>query len=692
MSEKIRWVSTHCSRMDHGGCTLLVGAKGNRIVKIKGAVDGFLNKGYVCPKGLHSADRLNHPDRLKHPLKRVGPRGSNQWQRIGWSEALDLVADNLQKIKQTHGARSVVFGQGMPKGLEHFFLIRLANLFGSPNVIAVQDVCHAPREVAGLHTCGFYPVADFHHPTQLALVWGSNPTNTNEEGEICSLLLQRLREGTELIVVDPRRTGLAKRAKFWLPIRPGTDSALALAFLNVIIEEELYDKEFVTQWTQGFDPLAEQTRNFTPQKTADITWVDPELIRAAARAYSRSKPAALQWGNAIEQNHRCFDTTRALVCLMAICGNLDVAGGNIQPTEPRIIRLGELVQAERLPSKPKEMLHVFHGTIPRLMSVPPAYFRKAILEGFPYPVKAAYLQGTNPLITYADSPLTYQALQALEFLVVADIFMTPTALLADLVLPAATTFEFNDIGHCGLGHGFILARPKVVNPPEECWPDIKILNEIGKRISSPNDWFEDYEELLNEILKPGELTWEQFVEKGHLQGADQFRKYLKNGFKTPSTKVELALSKASELRVSSLPDFPDLPEDDPEYPLVLTSCKSRFYLHSSYRWIEGLRKERPFPKVEIHPQTAAPLGIHQGDEVVISTPRGSIVQIAHLTEDLHPRVVNAAYGWWFPEQGPQDLYNWKKSNYNMLTSVDGLGKEFGTPDLKGINCRIQRKE
>jgi anaerobic selenocysteine-containing dehydrogenase len=654
-------------------------------------VDGFLNKGYVCPKGLHSADRLNHPDRLKHPLKRLGPRGSNQWQRIGWPEALDLVADNLLKIKQTHGARSVVFGQGMPKGLEHFSLIRLANLFGSPNVIAVQDVCHAPREIAGLHTCGFYPVADFHHPTQLALIWGSNVTSTNEEGEICSLLLQQLGEGTELIVVDPRRTGLAKRAKFWLPIRPGTDSALALAFLNVIIAEQLYDKEFVTQWTHGFDSLAQQARAFSPEKTTDSTWVDPELVRAAARAYSRAKPAALQWGNAIEQNHRCFDATRALVCLMAICGNLDVAGGNIQPTEPRFIRLGELVQAERLPSKQKEMLHVFHGTIPRLLSVPPAYFRKAILEGFPYPVKAAYLQGTNPLITYADSPLTYRALQALEFLVVADIFMTPTALLADLVLPAATSFEFNDIGHCGLGHGFILARPKVVDPPEECWPDIKILNEIGKRVSSPNDWFEDYEELLNEILRPGGLTWEQFAEKSHLQGADQFQKYLKNGFKTPSTKVELALSKAAELGVAGLPDFADLPADDPEYPLVLTSCKSRFYLHSSYRWIQGLRKERPFPKVEIHPQTAAPLGIHEGDEVVIGTPRGSIVQIAHLTPDLHPRVVNAAYGWWFPESGPQDLYNWQKSNYNMLTSVEGLGKEFGTPDLKGLNCRIQRK-
>jgi anaerobic selenocysteine-containing dehydrogenase len=669
-----------------------VGVRDNRIVKIKGDPDGFLNKGYVCPKGLHSADRLTHPERLKHPLKRVGPRGANQWQRISWPEAIEIIGENLLKIKQSYGARSVVFCQGMPKGLEHFSLIRLANCFGSPNVIAVQDVCHAPREVAGLHTCGFYPVADFHHPTRLALVWGSNVTSTNEEGGICSLLLHRIQEGTRLIVVDPRRTHLARKAESWLPLRPGTDSALALAFLNVVIEEELYDQNFVKLWTHGFEQLADHVKDFTPEKVADITWVDPELIRTGARAYARAKPAAIQWGNAIEQNHRCFHTTRALVCLMAICGNLDVAGGNIQANDPRIIRMAELVRAEQLPSKQKEMLHVYHGAIPRLMSVPPAHFRKAVLEGFPYPVKAAYMQCTNPLITYAESPLTYKALQSLDFLAVSDIFMTPTALLADLVLPAATSFEFNDIGHCGLGHGFILARPKVVDPPDECWPDIKILNEIGKRITSPADWFDDYEELLDEILKPGGLPYAPFIEKGHLQGADQFRKYLKNGFKTPSTKVELVLSRAPEFQVSPLPDFPDPPRDDPRYPLVLTSCKSRFYLHSSYRWLQGLRKERPYPKVEIHPQTATHYGLREGDEVTITTLKGSITQIAHLTEDIHPRVINAAYGWWFPEDGPEELYHWQKSNYNMLTSADILGKEFGTPDLKGINCRIQRKE
>ncbi|HNT57931.1 MAG TPA: molybdopterin-dependent oxidoreductase, partial [Syntrophales bacterium] len=317
--DEITWVRTHCARMDHGGCALLVGVdrKENRIVQVKGDPEGFLNKGYVCPKGIISPDRLNHPDRLKTPLKRVGERGGGKWTPLSWDDALAETADAFNRIRDAHGARAVAFGVGMPKGLEHFVLIRLANLFGSPNVVASQDVCHAPREITGIHTCGFYPVADFHHPSRLAVLWGSNITSTNEEGEICSLFLKQLKEGMDLIVVDPRETDLAKKATHWLPLRPGTDHALALAFLNVIIEENLYDRDFVEKWTHGFEDLADHVRQYTPEKMADVTWVPAERIREAARLYGRTRPAVIQWGNPIEHNIHTFDITRALICLMA---------------------------------------------------------------------------------------------------------------------------------------------------------------------------------------------------------------------------------------------------------------------------------------------------------------------------------------------------------------------------------------
>jgi anaerobic selenocysteine-containing dehydrogenase len=677
--------------MDHGGCALLVGVKDNRIEAVQGDPDGFLNKGYICVKGKASPDRLTHPDRLVHPLKRVGKKGAGKWERISWPEALSSIADNLLKTKEQYGARGVAFGVGMPKGLDHFILIRLANLFGSPNVIASQDVCHAPREITGIHTCGFYPVADFHHKSKLALLWGSNITSTNEEGEICSMFLSQIEEGMELIVVDPRRIDLVKKAKLWLPLRPGTDAALALGLLHVIIEEGLYDREFTEKWTSGFPELARHVQTYTPEKVSQITWVESGLIREAARLYARSKPAVLQWGNPIEHNTHTFDTARALINLMAICGNLAVPGGNVEAHDPKIIGLGPLVRADLIPTKAKEMISAHHRVIPRLMTIAPAFFRKAILEDIPYPVRAAYMMCCNPMLSYADSRQTHAALSKLDFLAVADLFMTPSAALADIVLPVASHFEIDDIGHLGLGHGYILARPRVVDPPEECWPDMKIMNELGKLMTPAQYWYDDYRQFLEDVVQPGGLTYSQFCEKGYLRGPDRFRKYEEKGFATPTGKVELMLSTAEKFKLSPLPEYHGLPdEEDQEYPLILTSAKSRYYLHSSYRWLEKLRRLRPHPQVEIHPATARQYNIQEGDDVVLETRHGKIIQKAHLTETIDPRVLCAAHGWWFPEGNPETQYEWEKSNFNMLTSSKKLGREFGTPDLKGLGCRIYK--
>lgn len=692
MGDDIRWVRTHCARMDHGGCALLVGVKDGTIVQVKGDPDGYLNKGYICPKGIVSPDRLTHPGRLLHPLKRAGKRGEGKWRRITWDEALREIADNLLAIKETYGPKGVAFGVGMPKGLEHFVLIRLANIFGSPNVVGSQDVCHVPREITGIHTCGFYPVADFHHTSKLVVLWGSNITSTNEEGEICSLLLEQIKNGTELIIIDPRRIDLDGKSKLWLQIRPGTDGALALGLLNVIISDGLYDKEFVENWTVGFAGLADHVKEFTPEKVSEITWVAPDLIREAARCYAAAKPAAIQWGNPLEHTIFTFDTVRSLICLMAVTGNLDVPGGNVEAHDPDIIGLGEFVRSDLIPDKRKEMVSAYHRIIPRMMTVAPAYFRKAVLEGNPYQIKGFYAMCSNPMLSYADSMQTYEALMKLDFIAIADIFMTPTAALADVVLPAATHFEFDDIGHLGIGHGYILARPKIVDPPPECWPDIKIMNELGKLISPPELWHEDYHNFLEDVLKPAGITYDQFAEKGYLKGPDRFMSYREKGFKTPTGKMELALSTAEKFKLAALPRYMGLPDaDDADYPLVLTSAKSRYYLHSSYRWLEKLRKARPCPRVEIHPETAQKFGIGNGDKVVIETKHGRIIQIAHLTEGIEHRVVSAAHGWWFPEGEPETQFDWGSSNFNMLTSTGKLGREFGTPNLKGIPCRISRK-
>ena len=690
MDESLSWFRTHCARMDHGGCMLRVGVRDNRIVKIKGDPEGYLNRGYVCPKGLASPDRLTHPDRLTRPLRRKGKRGGGDWEAVSWDEALDEIAHRLGTIREREGARAAAFGVGMPKGLEHFVLIRLANLFGSPNVVASQDVCHAPREISGLHTCGFYPVADFHHPSRLVVLWGSNITATNEEGEICSLLLEQVRNGTELIVVDPRRTELADRAALWLPVRPGTDHALALGLLHVIVAESLYDRDFTERHTVGFDDLAEPLEGYTPERVEGITWVPADRIREAARRYAGARPAALQWGNPIEHHRSTFDVTRALLCLMALTGNLDVPGGNVHARDPEIMPLGRFVRADLIPDKRKTMLGAYHRTIPRMMTVPPSLFKQAVLEETPYPVRGLYVMCGNPMLSWADSRRTRAALEKLEFLAVADLFMTPTAAMADVVLPVATQFEFNDIGHYGIGHGLILARPRVVDPPPGCWPDMKILNELGKRLSPAELWHEGYEGFLEDVLGPSGLSYPEFVERGHLKGPEGFGRYRKEGFRTPTGKVELRLSTAEKFGLPAVPSFQGLPvEEDPDYPLVLTSSKNPSFLHSSYRWVESLRRRCPEPQLEIHPETAERYGVTGGGEVVIETPHGTITHRARVTQRVHPGVVIGEHGWWFPEEGPEGLYGWERANFNMLTATDTLGREFGTPNIKGIPCRIR---
>jgi len=692
VEEGIRWEKTHCARMDHGGCALLVGVKNNRIVQVKGDPEGFLNRGYTCFKGRASPERLTHPNRLKHPLKRVGKRGEGKWRQIGWEEALNETAENLIRLRDTYGARSVGFGVGMPKGLEHFVLIRLANIFGSPNVIASQDVCHAPREVTGVHTCGFYPVADLHHPTGLVFLWASNITSTNEEGQIASLLYGQLEQGAKLMVADPRRIDLVDRADLWLQVRPGTSQALALGLMHVIIEESLYDRAFVENYTYGFEELARHVKAYAPERVSEITWVPVDQIRKAARMYAEAQPAALQWGNPIEHHIHTFDATRSLVCLMAICGNLEVPGGNVHAHDPEIMRLGEFVRADLIPEKRKEMISAHHGVIPRLMTVAPAFFRQAVLQEDPYPVRGYYGMCTNPLVAWADSRVTYDAFTHLDFVAVADIFMTPTASLADIVFPVAHQYEMNDIGHYGIGHGMILARPKIVDPPEECWPDMKIMNELGKRISPPEYWYDDHEMFLEDVVRPAGLTYRQFVEKRYLKGPDRFRLHEKKGFRTPSGKVELKLSTAEKFKLKPLPAFEGFPEEeDPDYPLLLSSSKSPYYLLSSYRWVGRLREKSPDPAVEIHPEAAAQHGIRDGDEIVIETKYGEITQVARVTDIVPPSVVNASLGWWFPEGDPEEQYEWRESNFNMLTSIGKLGKEFGTPNLKNLPCRIRKR-
>jgi anaerobic selenocysteine-containing dehydrogenase len=690
-------VKTFCARMDHGGCGLLVEVENGKIVRVKGDPDCSLNRGTICAKGLAQIERLQHPERLRHPLRRTGAKGGGQWERISWDEALALLAEKFRERISRGEGKSMAFAQGTPKGLELYLMIRLANVLKIPHIVTPGSICHMPRETASLITCGFFPVPDYDHPPALVLAWGSNLFQTNEEGVIGFQLRRALDRGAKLVTIDPRKTALASRSVLWLQPKPGSDLALALGMLKVIVEEKIYDPDFVKKWTVGFEELEKELKDYSLRNLAEATWVPEQKIREAALLYAQTKPACIQWGNALEHTTDSVQNARALLILKAITGNLDTPGGNVNRSGPPVMRPGDFVCSRNFPEKREMLLGPEFRLAAQMGFTPSQLVVKAILSDVPQPIRMMYVQGGNPLLSYANAQETFQALKKLDFLAVAEIFMTPTAQLADLVLPTATNFEFDDIGHYGLPHGFILARPKVVDPPEECWPDLKILNELGKKLGHENFFWPDLRSCLDDVLKPAGITYEELKSKGMLRGKWTYRGYEGKGFGTPSKKVELYSSRFQEWGYDPLPSWRgeksatgDLQEGGSE--LILTSAKDPNYFHSAYRNLPSLRRLSPDPEVLVHPDTAEKLGVREGNWVFIETGLGKIRQKAVFDRDLHPRVIVGAYGWWFPERKDLDLSGWKESNINILTNNDPpYDPAIGSTNLRAIPCRLYKE-
>jgi anaerobic selenocysteine-containing dehydrogenase len=364
------------------------------------------------------------------------------------------------------------------------------------------------------------------------------------------------------------------------------------------------------------------------------------------------------------------------------------------------MRPGELVQIKRFPDKKEKIMSPEFRVATMMGFVPSQLITKAILTEKPYPIRMMYIQGGNPLLSYANASETLQALKKLDFLAVSEIFLTPTAQLADIVLPAATNFEFDDIGHFGLPHGFILARPKIVEPQGECWPDAKILNELGKVLGYVDSFWKDMNGCLDEVLKPSGMTYDDFKAIGILKGKWEYRTYEKEGFRTPSGKVEIYSQQLKDWGYDPLPVYEELPESSyctpglsEEYPLIFTSAKDPFYFHSAYRNMPSLRKLSPDPIVLVHPETASRFSIAAGDWVSIETKRGTIRQKAKLDSEIDPRVVILSFGWWFPERKDLELSGWKESNLNILTSNDPpYEPAIGSTALRAVPCRIYKSE
>jgi anaerobic selenocysteine-containing dehydrogenase len=705
-----RIVETVCSTC-YCGCGIFAHVKGGTVVKIEGDPDHPNNRGELCPKGLSGIELLYHPDRLNYPLKRAGKRGEGKWQRISWAEALETISEKLKEIKDRYGPESICIATGAGLYANMGIIGYFAYLLGTPNVSGSGNICFLPAAIAAQGTIGHTialfaneSISDDALEAKCLLLWGANPRYSYPY-PIGEGIFKSKKRGTKLIVVDPRPTDYAKIADLWLQIKPATDDALALGMINVLINEELYDKKFVNEWTYGFDELKKHAQQYPPEKVSEITWIPEEDIRAAARMFAQTRPSCICQRVAVDQNLNAVQTSRAILILRALCGDdFDIKGGNLLPGEKNIVgefphwkmasKLPRQVTAKRIGA---EEIPLSSGADAEFTMVHPSLLAKAIATGEPYKVRALITSAHNQLVTDTDTKMIEQGLRKLDFSVITELFMTPTAELYDIVLPATCWLENDGLrGHPGYPYVTPISH-KVVEPLYERWSDIKFFIELAKKMDLHPPW-NSQEEYLDSRLKDADITFKDLEGINFLSKPKEYQRHLKGTFefKTPSKKVELYSTMLEQYGYDPLPNHKAHPQTTQEFPLILIGgSKKLAYVHSAGRQIESLRKLSPEPILEMNNKTAKDLGISEGDWVCVETihfsDKGQVRFKAKLQEMFLPQIVSIDAAWWFPERKEPE-HGCFISNINVAIPGDVYDPIFGSTNLKSIPCKVYKSE
>jgi len=677
--------------------------------------DRCINCQTICVKGATIADLMYHPDRLRYPLRRTGARGEGKWERISWDEALDTIAARLMETKEKCGPEGIHISCG--SGQKHIGIqaTKIAErLWPTPNTHLGRYTCIHPDVMANSVTFGdtityeFGP--DYAH-SKCIVFWGSNPdVGTPAQARD---IHRSLRQGAKLLVVDPRPIAMAKRADLWLRIRPGTDMALALAMQHVIIDEGLYDREFVDQYCFGFDKLREHVQKYTPEWAAGVTGLSVGDIVAATRMYATTKPGTIYIRlGAGAQQVTSTQTCRSISSLIGITGNVDVKGGNLLYYRtfrenlfwhPYLMFWGvkppAAVNAKRIGAKEFPLMHK------RAICHVPSTIQ-AMEEG---KVRALWCVADNLLVAEMDNRRIWNIMKnKLDFIFVSELFMTPTAELADIVLPAAFYPECDQLVEA-FGHpsSTVTAARRVVEPLGESRDDREVAIEIAKRMGmdvSPWNTLKDY---LNWMLKYQGITFDELCEKPSCcltfpKEYERFRTSLP-AFSTASGKVELYSQVFEAMGLDPLPVYNEPPESPirtpdlfREFPFIYTHYRTHGFMHSEGRQIRRQRQLAPEPYLEMNDERAANLGIADGDWVTLETPRSagkaSIRFKARLVKDMHPDVVAGSHAWWFPEK-PAPEHGCFDSNINALLSLDPpYDPVVGVPQCRAVLCRVVKAD
>ncbi len=705
-------------------CQLVAEVRDGRVVRVR-ASDNPILRDNICMKGIYAPKGFAHPDRILHPLRRVGERGSGRFERVSWDAALDDIAERLTRVIAHYGPEGFAVATSQwNTSTESGAGRRFMNLLGAPNWISGVALCAGNTAAINRMVYGWFPQPDYS-ATNCIVLFGHNPKR-HSWTPIYNNIRRAQSRGAKLIVLDPRRSESAERADLWLPLRAGTDAAMCMGWLNVILDEGLYDADFVRDWTIGFDALARRVSEFPLARVAQVTGVDVGLIRDAARLYATTSPAVIPWTPITDQQRNSTSAIRLHCSLRALTGNLDVPGGELlQGIHPEIIPetdlelhevLSEAQKAKQLGSDThpafthrgmaalaeptrrvwgRPYVNLLMGSY---MANPTAVFR-AMAHGKPYPVKALFSLGNNTLLGFANMKLIYEGMLNQDLIVVHEHMLTPTAQLADYVLPGDSWLERPHLHDAWGWTSIIRVSERAMQPPGECRGVYDFWRALAVRMGLAEHFpWQTIEEVYDHRLRKTGLSFEAFQSTyaAHIPKVS-YRKYEQTGFATPSGKVELASSVLAGLGFDPLPYYREDPPPDPAFPLSLfMGVREDEYFQTGQRHIPELRKRRPEPEVFIHADDAAAQALAQGEWVVVETAASKMKGKLAIRDDMPRNLIRVPHGWWKPEtaRGKQFLSGaWDYADAQITRDDDDfLDREQGIPHLKGIPCRIRKHD
>ena len=722
MPEKSETKYNVCTVCDIG-CQLRTESKDGNVTRVI-AHDNPALAPNICYKGTAVPHIHNHAERLTKPLKRVGERGEDKWEEISYEQAMDEIAERLKSVVDRYGPESfAVSTSGWNTQTTHSLDRRFMNLLGSPNWISGVALCAGNTAAVTRLTYGWFPMGDYGN-TNCIVLFGHNPRKHSWTPIYNQINAARAR-GAKVIVLDPRVSDQAEVADLHLRLRAGTDAAMCLGWLKVIFDEKLYDEAFVREWCVGFDELKARVDEYPLERVEEITGVDRELIAQAARMYAQADGAIIPWTPITDMQISSTSAIRLHSILRAVTGNLDVVGGEtLGGFSKRYVPESELglhhvlsdaQKAKQLgfqdhPAFTYRVAEMLKGPTEQVwgypyadivmgahMASPPNVFRAMATEA-PYPIKAFFTLGNNTLLSYANQHQILKGLMNQELIVAHEIFMTPTAMLADYVMPGDVFTERNHVADGWSWGTRLTLNQKVVDAPPEASSTFRFWTDLAHRMGLGEHFpWETLEDILDHRLARGGRTFAEFQAETFMEiQPPEFRKYRSIGFATPSGKVELASSILRDLGFDPVPYHREAPGAGPEHPyLVFTGVREDPFFQTGQRNIDVLRARCPNPKLFMHPDDAAREGIEDGDWAKLSTATGEVTAEVSVQPSMKPGHIRVPHGWWYPEmRGEQELAGAFISSDAVLCddSDEWLDHEQGVPHFKGFPAKVAKAE